>query len=258
MIQREFTAERINQIVNSPSVHQWITLPGQGKLDLAPIVADQRNVLLMGESGGILFHQIDHGIYEAHSQFLPEGRGPDAIKTMRQAFRWMYVRTNCMEILTRVPAHNRAARAFARRCGGVLDFVRENAWETPSGSVDVEYYGLRFADWVRTVEGFELSGEAFHALLKYGMHIAGWPEMDHPEDALHDKRVGLCFEMIAAGNVDKAIALYNAFARFSGYEQIRQISGNILDIGQNVLLKLLGGYSFEVLAPAGDSNATRH
>lgn len=231
MIAREFTADRLNAIVNHPAVHQWVAMPGQGALDLSGVVADECNILLMGDGGGILFHQLDHGVYEAHSQFLPEARGPKALATMREAFHWMFIRSNCMEILTQVPSHNRAASVFARRCGGVLDFVRENAWQTENGPVSIEYYGLRYADWIRTASGLVESGEEFHDRLKTSMKAAGYPDMHHPEDKAHDRYVGAAYEMISAGQIAKGMTLYNRWARFTGHDPIVLVAPDILDIG---------------------------
>lgn len=231
MIQREFTADRLNAIVNHPEVHPWVALPGQGDLDLSGAVADQRNILLMSDAGGILFVFHEQGIYEAHSQFLPEARGRQALRVMREAFRWMFTATPCMEILTQVPVHNRAAALFARHCGGTLEFTRENAWMTADGPIAVEYFALRYGDWVRSAPGLVESGEAFHDRLKAGMKAAGFPDADHPEDKAHDRYVGATYEMISAGQVAKGITLYCRWARFTGHPPIAMVGPNILDVG---------------------------
>ena len=53
--------------------------------------------------------------------------------------------------------------------------------------------------------------------------------------------------MIFAGQVDKAIILYNRWARFAMYAQIRLVSRDPLIIDQHDALILVQGQDFEVL-----------
>lgn len=247
MIQREFDATRLNAVVNHPAVHPWVSLPGQGELDLTPAASDPRNVLLMTEGGGLLFVQHEPGVYEVHTQFVPEVRGRAALKATREAVHWMFTRTDCMEILTKVPQGNVAAEALTRALGGVLDFERKDAWQTPLGLRSVKYYGLRYADWVKSAGGLVERGHWFHDQLESEKVRMGSHAVVHDDDPAHDRHVGAAVEMILRGQVAKAIVLYNRWARFAGYVELQVVSVAplIIDI-QEALIQVSDG-NFEVI-----------
>src|SRR5947209_10090690 len=127
-IERHFDAKRLNEIVNHPSVYPWVQGAVTGELDLSDPISDPRNVLLMGEHGGVVFGWHSPGIYEAHTQVLPEGRGAWSVAMVRAALEWMFTRTDAMEIWTRVPHGNLGARALAKAIGGKFEFRMEKGW----------------------------------------------------------------------------------------------------------------------------------
>lgn len=244
-VNREFSAERINSIVNHPEVRPW--LGGTGALDLTPLVADPRNVLLMGEGGGVLFQWLEPGLYEAHTQFLPEARGAGSVQNVRDALRWMFTRTDAVEIVTKVPAPNKAALGLVRAIHGQKLFEREAAWPTESGMVAVSFYGLSMLSWAGSAPDIGASGHWFHEKLEAAKAATAGARPPHDDDAAHDQYVGATVEMIAAGQVEKAMAFYGRWARFSGYGPIAAIAINplVLDIGDAILA--VRGADFDVL-----------
>lgn len=249
-IVREADATRINAVVNHDAVRPRVTMPGQGALDLTEAVADRRNVILMTEDGlgGIVFHQHEPGIYEAHTQFLPEARGRDALAAVKAMIAYMFTATDAMELLTRCPVGNRPAEALTRSVGGVLDFERPSAWMTDKGPVAVRHYALRYHDWVRTADMISDLGSWFHDRLEAENARLGIPDEIHDDDPAHDRHVGACVAMILCGQPAKAITLYNRWARFAGYEPIDILSVDplVIDIKTHVL-RVAGG-DFEVLS----------
>jgi hypothetical protein len=249
-VEREFTAERINPILNDPSVLPWVAMPGQTDLDLTALVSDKHNVLLMAkEGGGFFFHHLEAGVYEVHSFFLPLARGGTAIKAWYDAMEWMFLRTNCMELLTKVPIDNHAADKFAQRVGAILEFEREKAWPTKDGLIPVKYYAFRYPEWVRSAQGLEERGHWFHLRLEAEKVRMGSPSPVHDDDPAHDRHAGACVGMIFGGQVDKAIILYNRYAIFAGYGLIalRQREPLVVDIGE-ALLEIRKGETFEVIS----------
>lgn len=233
-VAREVTAERLNDIVNHPDVRPWVG--GTGPLDLTPIVANPANVLLMREGGGLLFIRLDAGLYEVHTQFVPEVRGELALQATKDALLWMFTRTDCIEIVTKVPDGNVAAKALVRSIKGTLQFHRPNAWLGPDGLIGVSYYGLSLGEWVRSEDRLPAVGEWFHEKLAAAKTEAGAAPL-HDDDDTHDRYVGAAVEMIAAGQVTKGIGFYDRWAVFAGYVPIRQIAENpvLIDIGDAVL-----------------------
>jgi hypothetical protein len=100
-------------------------------------LVDPRNVLLMADGGGILFCQIEPGIYEVHQAHLKPKRnskgGPHIRNVNVDSYRWMFTHTDCMVLLTRIPAFNRAAIIFAPLLGWRLEFERKSVWPTKDG-----------------------------------------------------------------------------------------------------------------------------
>lgn len=234
--------------MNEPEILEQIAAPGAASLDLTPLLADARNVLLMAQGGGIFFNWHEAGLYEVHTNFLPEYRGKHAFQASLAAYRWMFTRTDCMALLTRVPATNRGARMFCGAVGATREFDRKAIWPTKHGLVDVSFWALRYDDWVRKTPSLSEIGREFHARLdaEFARHRALRGE--HPDDEWHDRHVGACVEMIYGGQPEKGVVLYNRWARFAGYGMIGIAAHNplLIDIG-DALLQVIDGSSFKVL-----------
>jgi len=248
-IVRETTAERINAVCNHPAVRPWVLLLGQDKIDLTAIIANPANVVLMtlDGSGGIVFEWMEPGVYEAHTQFLPEARGRAALAAVKAMLAQMFMATGAMEILTKCPAHNRPAEALAKAVGGTLEFERDKAWLTENGPVSVRYYALRYADWIKRAEEPPTLGEWFHDRLEAETKRLGGVEDPHDDDPAHDRHVGAAVGMILLGQVAKGIVLYNRWARFAGYVPVNVVSLNptVIDIKTHIVR--IDGADFEVL-----------
>ncbi len=237
LVERSFDASEINRIINMPVVFKMVALPGMEVIDLAPVISDPRNVLLMADGGGFLFAQDEPGIYEVHTNFLPGHRGRAVIDAAKAAATWMFTHTDAMILQTRVPLFNKAALRAITWCGFQFSFARPAAWPTNDGMADVNYYRLPYETWVETADLVD-TGRLFHALLDAEFIRHGNPPHSHADDQSHDRFVGACFKTILAGQPEKAVNLYNRWARFSGYGQVGMTSRSplILDIVDALLL----------------------
>jgi hypothetical protein len=249
---RETTAERANAIFNHDAVRPWVLMPGQDAIDFSDFVADPRNVILMNEAGtaGIAFHCQEPGVFECHTAALPEARGADALAFAKAAVAFMFTATDCMELLTKCPAHNRPAEALAKAVGGALDFEREAAWPTEHGPVAVRYYALRYHDWAKAADLLPTLGEWFHDRLEAENARLGIPDELHDDDSAHDRHVGAAVAMILAGQPAKGVILYNRWARFAGYgfATLMNLDPLVVDIGSHVLRVHPNTPNFEVMA----------
>lgn len=158
MLQRQFTAEHLNEVINHPDIHPHVCGAIAGPLDLSVAVADQRNVLLMGEHGGFLFVWMQQGIYEVHSQVLPAGRGRWALAAARASLDWMFTRTTALEVITRVARGNYAALVLAKACGMKPVTVVSNGWVTMDGPCDATVLSLTIQDWIGKSEALAARG----------------------------------------------------------------------------------------------------
>lgn len=208
-----------------------------GAIDLTESIADQRNVLLIAEGGAIVFFCLEPGVYEVHTNFLPDHRGKHALSASLAAYRWMFTNTDCMVILTRIPVPNLAADVWARVAGFTLEFRRNKIWPTDTGLVDMKFYALRYDDWVRQTPSLSDIGKRFHEKLDSERLRLLAPQEGHSDEECHDRHVGASVEMIHGGQPEKAVILYNRWAIFAGYRLVSLIARDPLmfDIGDAVL-----------------------
>ena len=247
------SATEINRILNDPSVFPDISIPDQKPFDVGPLVADPRFVFLRMEGGVVIFtpdSEPASGLYEVHTNFLDDYRGQYAFDASLAAYRWMFTHTNCVMLHTRVPAFNKAAEAFCRSVGAWLWFVRHEIWPSKHGNVDLKFYAMSIHDWMRKhSEPLVESGKTFHARLEQEYERNGFAHEPHRDDRSHELAVGACAEMIYGGEPEKAILLYNLWARVAGYQQLQLISKNplVVDIGESILHVLPAEQAFKVI-----------
>lgn len=221
---RTLDPRRLNVVANHPEVRPW--LGGVGELDLTAIVANPINFALENEHGGLVFQAMGGGQYEVHTLFLPEGRGRAAVKASADALEYMFVRTDCMEVVTKVPASNEAALGLVRLHQFKKRFDRKGVWQTETGATDIGYWALTFEQWAPKCAN---AGKAFHNWLD--------SPTPHPDDEAHDWYAGAAYLMTLAGNPAKAVDTYNRWARFAGYQPIHLVSINppVIDLHDAVV-----------------------
>lgn len=208
MITRETSSDRINAILNHPQVRPWVA-NGQDALDLTEAVSNPGNFLLMGEFGGVMFLKIQYGIYEAHTQVLPDGRGKWTRQLTEACVRYMFTRTDAYEIVTRVPAGHIAAKAAAEAQGMRHEFTRPNGTVFRDRVVDCHVYSFRVQDWVPNAPGVEQTGVWLHERMAAEAARLHIDAPTHDEDANHNRYAGAAIEMAFGGQPVKAVATYN-------------------------------------------------
>lgn len=238
MIRRTFDPSEVNAILNDPEVFKWIKLPGIDKIDVSDLIFELRNYFLIANGGCLVFSQQEPGVYEVHTNFLSDHRGSNAIRQSLAAYRWMFTHTDCMILQTKVPAFNKAADMFCKIVGASKDFERKGTWPSEDGPMDMSYWSLKYEDWLRKTPSLMRSGREFHDRLDAERLRRGVTEKNHPDEDCHDLYVGACAEMIYGGHPEKAVTLYNRWARFSGYGLISMPSRNplMIDIASSILL----------------------
>lgn len=236
-------AVALNRIVNDPGVRTWVSMPGQGPLDLSEAVSNPLNVLLMDEQETMAQLWIQHapGFFEVHTQALPCARGKYALKAAREFTWFMFTRSVMTTAVSKVPTHNAAARQFARAFGPTIDYSIENGWPVEGGFVRAEIYRLDLETWAKNeAPRLEAVGQQFHSRLNDEYRRIGKPVEPHAHDEGHDRIVGLVYEMIANGAYGKGIKYWNKWAPVLGLHRIRPMidpEGSPLrvDIGTDIL-----------------------
>lgn len=250
---RDLRADRINRVVNDPSVFPDVAPPGAEKLDMTNAVKNLSNIFLLTDEGGIVADWQEPGIYEIHTQFTEKYRGVSAIKTVREMLSWLFIHSDAMQLLTKIPKGNDRALGLVRAIGGRFEFAREKAYTTHSGVlVDVDYYTLGYSDWLYSPwasPALGARGVEFHTMLeekRRAMLVFGEA---YGEDPAHDINMGATVEMIFAGQAQKGLTLYRRWARFAGYAEARLVSLEplVIDIDDAVLHVDIPAKNFEIL-----------
>lgn len=249
-LERASDAVRLNEIVNDPSVYPWVHGAVEGPLDLSGIVADRRHVALMGRYGGVLFVQHGPGIYEAHTQVLDVGRGAWTVEMVRAALEWQFTHTDAMEIWTRVPKGNLAARALAKTIGGRLQFRAERGWVKDGEIVWADIFALTVQNWTVDAPGLDAVGAWFHGKLAEEYARLDHAEPALPEEATRNRYVGAAVEMIRGGQPLKGAVIYNRWAQMAGYITIKILRTDPVMLSFNDAVLELHGRNFFVASLA--------
>ena len=133
-------------IVNDPRVRPWLvqdTDPAELSID----ALFAQGIGLEFDTGGWFLHRLGDGVYEVHTLFLPGSR--DVLGKTREAMAAIFCGTDCLRLVTKVPADNKAADRLTRYAGFRLDYVREAAFLRGGIRHDVRHYSLGLDDFVR-------------------------------------------------------------------------------------------------------------
>lgn len=219
ILKRTMDATFLNSVAAHPDVKPTI-----GPLkpeELTKALLNSSHVALQAEHGGFIGIKLADGVYECHSLFLPEGRGAYAVEAMREGLRYLFTRTDCMKVVTKVPEGNKAAFGAARIMGFSNSFVLDRGWPLEDGSFGkVSVMSLSLEKWTSMDAVCASKGEWFHQRLEELTEEMGCKIPVHYEEPAHNRAAGAAVQMYAAGNPVKATATYNMWARQAGFPQI--------------------------------------
>ncbi len=250
-IEPQKDAARLNAIVNHPDIYPWVKGFADGPLDLSPVIDGGEAVCLLGEHGGLLFHRLQPGLYEVHTQVVPEGRGEWALNCARACLHWLFTRTDAVEVLTKCPEGNLAAKSLARACGLTKEFTNPVGWVLDGKPVPADIYSITIQTWMRTASGLAERGAWFHRRLEAEFERLNVRDLSHMDDATHDRYVGAACEMILGGQPDKAAVFYNRWAALATYAPIAIASYEpmAVNIGNALVLVCDGDISVATIYP---------
>lgn len=248
---RQTNSERLEEICNHPQVRPWLGGDGYSYLDLSPLVHNPANVCLLGEFGGVVFVQLQPGLYEAHTQVLPQGRGQWTQDMAKAVLHKMFCETDAVEIVTRVPGGNVAARAglmaLRKTVTVSLEMRREGIWPVGDTFTHCDFYAISIQDWIRSVDGMETAGASFGDKLDaeyLRLYRSKPPKFN---DKGHDKAIGIAYEMIKGGQPEKACVFYNRWASMAAYPSIGIMSLDPIVLDLSVCAVKVQNDSFELL-----------
>jgi len=246
-IERVYDSALINKIANIPDVQRWVRGYAAVPLDMSAVVANPENVLLTGQHGCMLYTPKLPNIFECHTLIAPAGRGDWGKRFVQSCIHLMFTRTDCLEIVTKIPKGNLGARVMAKLCHFTPEFVQRDGWVLDLDPIPAEWFSLHIQNWMRTAPGLRERGVWFHDRLEAAFKRMGRVEENHPDDEVHDQYVGAGVELLLGGQLAKAAVFYNRWASMANYKPIEIACPNplLVDIGSAVLR--FGDDSFDVL-----------
>lgn len=233
---RQHSAAFMNSVVNHEEVRPWLGGDPSQPIDLTAHIADPRNYAFAGEHGGIFFQHIVPGVYEAHTQVLPAGRGAWTLEMVLSCLHEMFCGSDAIEILTRVPEGNIGARALVRALGRIVrvtSLMKRDAWMEAGRARPCEFFSMTIQDWMRCapelVEAGRLLDDALDAEFRRLKRRRKTPMRDEERD----RYAGVAYEMMRRGLPMKAALFYNRWASLASYApiQIETVEPLVVDIG---------------------------
>ncbi len=245
-VARQFNATRLNDVVNHPAVYPWVHGTIEGPLDFTPMISkDSPHINLMGEFGGCVFVRHQAGLYEVHTHILPAGRGEWAKEAVTECVHYIFTCTDAVEIWTRVPKGNYAARALVKAMGGTLQFRADRGWVIDGETVYADIFSMMIQDWMRITPSLAQWGEWFQRKLDAEYRRLGLEGREFDADESHNKYIGAAVEMIRHGQIQKGVVFYNRWALMSSCQPMTLINVDpvMLHIGE-ALVELHGSNFF--------------
>lgn len=200
---RTFDHRFLTEVANHPEVRPW--LQGDGPLDFQEFAKNPENIVLQFEGGGWLLQGLGGCVYEVHSMFLPEYRGSNVAKCLKEAMEYVFLETDSVKLVSRLPKNNLAATALSKIAGFRSWFSDERQ----------DYGVVHIEDWIQKSYKCLTAGQDFRSRLEAfeessGSHL----EKTDTNDA-YLKASGAACLMIKQGNAAKGVWHYNQFAAFA-------------------------------------------
>ena len=189
----------------------------EGVLDLSARIDDA--IVLQGEHGAFIVFRYGVGTYECHSLFLPDGRGEWGHEFALAGLEWIFCRTDCIDLLTRVPQGHIGAKTLARMVGFEHEFVTPPECLFRGQRVPCSIRNLTLQRWAVRSTYMAERGAKFHDWMNGS--LAGEP---HAPDPDHNRVVGITLAMFEGGQAGKATAFYNRWATAARHEGITLLS----------------------------------
>jgi hypothetical protein len=224
MIERTTDANAVNAIINHPSVREWVSSSGDGFLDVSPQIAEPSTLALRGEHGVVMAYKYDAGIYEAHIAVLPSGRGEWSRQFARNCAKVMFLQTDCIEVLARMPKPHFSVKRLAEEVGFRWQFDTPQTQLFRGRRVAMQIYALSLQDWARLDPDVEAVGEDFYRWLAAQMGVG------RVVDPGLYRNTGVALSMIAGGMTSKGIVWFNRAAAVSRRSMINVVNAEPLQI----------------------------
>lgn len=213
LVNRTLSAAIINELANAPTIRPW--MGGAGDLDLTGQISDPNNFAFVSDDdlSALFFHKIGLGLYDFH--VITGTASKSLYRDMEATFRTMFVESDAIEVVCRLPDGNAASAKWAKWLGFREVERREGVFDLMGDQVGCCFGSLTFSDWIR------------HNALDWTVEL---------------------LECVTFGNLGKGVGLYNRHAAMLGEPQVivratqpavLEIDGVMIEVGSNGAARLL-------------------
>ena len=140
----------VDAVMKHPDVYPWITddfNPHPDDFDTESLIENE-HLYFVGAfvddaiAGVFMFHPMTMVMYGMHSAVLPKYRGWLSVRMAIGAAKWVFRNTDCLKLITYVPAGNIAALALARRGGMKAEGVITESIMKDGAMIDQTILGI--------------------------------------------------------------------------------------------------------------------
>jgi RimJ/RimL family protein N-acetyltransferase len=147
-IERTHDMAAVREILNHPAIFPYIHEDGIEEAN--PIDHEGLHWLLVSDdapAGVFLAHAHNASCYEVHTSLLPRIWGSGAKHAAKLAQHALFREIGCKKIITNVPAYNRRALLFAKRCGMTIEGVNRASYLYGGNLIDQIILGITEKEW---------------------------------------------------------------------------------------------------------------
>jgi len=210
MINLAENAVLANEVANLPSVLPKVSWTGE-VLDLQPLLEDDLCYIIENDNHGCyVLAQSDVDSYVVHTLFRPKTPPAVVMETAKVGMWISFVELDAMELTSSACETNPAAYRLMRKNGMTPLFDSPSKFEKGKKQ---RYCRLTIDEYIINSDVFGELGEGFHSLVE--------ETTDHEDDPIHDKYVGAAISMVRAGNIEKAVRVYNKWAALAAYAPLQ-------------------------------------
>jgi len=240
IVKQTFNIAMVTGVLTHESIYPLITddnCPKAEDFDVSVTVSDTANYYLAvydddGTLGGMIdFLMINHIVYEGHINMLRHCRGDKAIRAVKMALEWMFSRTSCLRIVTKVASCFGSAKTLVETVGGKEEYSIEKSCKRGGVEYDQAFYAINLhdhihLDWERYYdEGVTFFNQFRKTKLSRINYIMG----------------GMFYVFAQTGNHEKAQMIYNEWARLAVAEPIDVlvVTGDnalVIKIGEDIVI----------------------
>jgi RimJ/RimL family protein N-acetyltransferase len=148
-IERTHDMVVVRSIMSHPAI--WPHIHEDGMIEPDPIDHENLNWILVTIDrtpvGVFLVHAMSSICFQMHTCLLPRIWGFGAAQAAQLLLSWAFEETDCLKMVTNVPAYNRAALRFARAGGMTQEGINRASYVHNGALVDQIMLGITKQEW---------------------------------------------------------------------------------------------------------------